>query len=110
MVFGAAVSNFTFVQYSDENNFVIDQRGHNTWIKGEASIFLKENDDRLILNTAVTNISYSDEGVIVLNNDGSCIEAEHAVVTFSVGVLQHDVVTFDPVSTPYPNAHVQDFD
>jgi polyamine oxidase len=33
-------------------------------------------------------------------NDGSCIEAEYAICTFSLGVLQQEVVVFDP---PFPS-------
>lgn len=94
--FGIANYNTTFYQWSDENNYVWDQRGFNTFIVGEAYTYLSPNDTRLWLNTIVTNISYSDSGVTVYNEDGSCIEAEYAVCTFSVGVLQHDVVTFVP--------------
>lgn len=57
MVFNFAVNNFTFLQYSEDNYFIIDQRGHDTWIKGEASTFLRENDPRLLLNTIVSNMS-----------------------------------------------------
>ncbi|KAL8825779.1 MAG: hypothetical protein Q9191_004200 [Dirinaria sp. TL-2023a] len=92
----AFVPNTTFYQFSDENNYVFDQRGFNAFIKGEASTFLKNEDPRLILNTIVTNISYSDTGVTIYNQDGSCIEAEHAICTFSLGVLQNDAVTFSP--------------
>ncbi|KAK7716792.1 hypothetical protein SLS63_010995 [Diaporthe eres] len=97
LVFNSAVNNFTFLQYSGKNNFVIDQRGHNTWIKGEASTFLEEDDPRLLLETIVSNIEYSDEGVEVTMEDGSCISADYAVCTFSLGVLQHEsAVEFDP--------------
>lgn len=34
--------------------------------------------------------------MIIYNQDGSCITADYAINTFSLGVLQHDVVTFDP--------------
>lgn len=95
--------NTSFYQYSQENNFVWDHRGFNTIIKGEASTFLNctadydcSGDPRLLLNTIVTNITYSDTGVTVTNDDGSCIEAEYAICTFSLGVLQHEVVSFDP--------------
>jgi len=88
--------NTSFYQWSDENNYVWDQRGFNTFIVGEAYTFLTPNDTRLWLNTTVTNISYSDKGVTVHNEDGSCIDAKYAVCTFSVGVLQQDVVTFEP--------------
>lgn len=91
------MNNFTFLQYSGKNNFVIDQRGHNTWIKGEASTFLDEDDPRLLLNTIVSNIEYSDDGVEVTMEDGSCVSADYAVCTFSLGVLQHEsAVDFDP--------------
>ncbi|MCJ1371145.1 hypothetical protein MMC20_002360 [Loxospora ochrophaea] len=91
--------NTTFYQYSEANNYVFDPRGFNTFIKGEASTFLKPNDTRLLLNTVVTNVSYSDKGVTVYNDDGSCIDADYAICTFSLGVLQNDAVTFDP---PFP--------
>ncbi|KAI9821058.1 MAG: hypothetical protein M1827_003791 [Pycnora praestabilis] len=88
--------NTTFYQYSDANNYVFDRRGFNQFIKTEAATFLAANDSRLLLNTIVTNITYSDNSVTVYNADGSCIEADYAICTFSLGVLQNDVVTFDP--------------
>ncbi|KZT22391.1 putative flavin-containing polyamine oxidase [Neolentinus lepideus HHB14362 ss-1] len=88
--------NTTFYQFSEENNYVWDQRGFNTFIKGEAYTYLKPNDTRLLLNTVVTNITYSDNGVRIDNADGSCITAEYAICTFSLGVLQNDDVTFSP--------------
>lgn len=48
-----------------------------------ASTFLQKNDSRLRLNTIVTNISYTDDSVSVFNHDGSCIEADYAISTFS---------------------------
>jgi polyamine oxidase len=97
MVFGVAVHNFTFRQFSSENRFVTDQRGHNAWIKGEASEFLL--DEQLLLNTVVTKISQESAthpSVRIDTHDGGCIEAEHAICTFSLGVLQHDDVAFEP--------------
>lgn len=92
---------------SDENNFVYDSRGFNTIVKGEASEFLNctENfncfgDPHLLLNTPVTNVSYSDSGVTITTDNGTCIEADYAICTFSVGVLQNEAVTFDP---PFPD-------
>ena len=57
---------------ADENNYVFDERGFNAFIKGEANTFLKPNDPRLLLNTIVSNISYSDDVVKIYNQDGSC--------------------------------------
>ena len=95
-MFGVTNYNVTYYTYSDENQFVIDERGFKAWLVGEASTFLSEDDPRLMLNTIVTNISYSDNGVTVYNEDGSCIEADYAICTFSLGVLQEDAVTFEP--------------
>ena len=63
---------------------MLDDRGFNLFIKKEASTFLKpKKDDRLLLNTIVSNISYSDDAVKIINQDGSCIVAEFAICTFS---------------------------
>src|SRR6266536_6033970 len=95
-LFSVVNYNTTFYQYSDENNFVFDSRGFNAFIKGEASTFLTPNDPRLLLNTIVKEIDYSDNGVMVTNKDGSCIQAEYTICTFSLGVLQNEVVKFKP--------------
>ncbi|KAI4593551.1 hypothetical protein KJ359_009237 [Pestalotiopsis sp. 9143b] len=111
LVFNEAVSNFTFVQFSDENNFIIDQRGHNTWIKGEASEFLAPGDTRLLLNTTVTNIKYSLTGVEIDTAGGDCICADYAICTFSVGVLQHeDAVSFEPPLPPWKRTAIEMFE
>lgn len=80
-----------------------DSRGFNTIVKGEAAEFLNctadyncSGDSRLLLDTIVTNITYSDDGVVVLTEDGSCLAADFAICTFSLGVLQNEVVGFEP--------------
>jgi polyamine oxidase len=75
---------------------VWDQRGYNALIIGEAHEFLESNDPRLLLNTTVKAIRYESDGVKIRMKDGSCIEADYAICTFSVGVLQNDVVEFKP--------------
>ncbi|KAF4463796.1 N1-acetylpolyamine oxidase [Fusarium albosuccineum] len=107
--FGIAGNNATFKHFSDETNLVIDQRGYNAWIIGEAEEFLKEDDPRLLLNTTVKKIHYGKEGVIILNEDDSCIEAEFAICTFSVGVLQNEAVTFDPVLPRWKREAIEQF-
>ena len=88
--------NTTFYQYSEENNYVFDERGYSAFISGEASTFLEEDDPRLMLNTIVSDITYSNNGVTIHTADGSCIQADYAICTFSIGVLQHDEVAFHP--------------
>jgi polyamine oxidase len=108
-VFGITGYNLTFYQFSEDNNFVVDQRGFNAWLKGVASTFLQPNDTRLLLNTIVTNVSYSDTGVTVTNDDGSCIEADYAICTFSLGVLQNDAVTFEPELPEWKDVAIANF-
>lgn len=96
LVFGAAGDNLTFNQFSDANNLVTDPRGFRYLAEAESQTFLKPGDAKLVLNTKVTNVTYSDSGVTVHNADGSCISAAYAICTFSLGVLQSGVVSFAP--------------
>lgn len=41
-------------------------------------------------------MAYSNDGVTLHMDDGSCIQADYAVCTASLGVLQNDVVKFEP--------------
>ncbi|KAJ5123089.1 hypothetical protein N7448_009186 [Penicillium atrosanguineum] len=108
-IFGSAGSNLTFNQFSDENNYVWDQRGYNRIIKKEASTFLKKNDPRLHLNSVITNVTYSDDGVTIHKEDGSCVQAAYAVCTFSLGVLQNDAVSFAPELPSWKQTAIQKF-
>ena len=109
MVFGAVGNNYTFGQFGDQNNMCIDQRGFNTWIKGEASTFLANNDQRLLLNSIVSNIQYSSTGVKITHSNG-CIQADQAIVTFSLGVLQHESVTFTPELPDWKKTAIEMFE
>jgi polyamine oxidase len=108
-VFGVAGSNVTFDLFSDANNYVWDQRGFNTFIIGEASEFLSQNDSRLMLETTVASIKHSNKTVTVDFEDGSCVEAEHVICTFSLGVLQNDVVDFDPPLPKWKREAIEQF-
>ncbi|KAK4061428.1 hypothetical protein Trihar35433_9755 [Trichoderma harzianum] len=108
-IFGVAGSNLTFNQFSDANNFVIDPRGYSAIIDGEASTFLTKNDTRLLLNTRITNITYSDHGVTVYNHDGSCVSADYAISTFSLGVLQSNAIGFSPQLPGWKQDAIQNF-
>jgi polyamine oxidase len=108
-LFSVVNYNTTFYQYSDENNYVFDPRGFSAFIKGEASTFLKKNDPRLLLNTIVNEIDYNADGVKVTNKDGSCIQADYAICTFSLGVLQNDVVKFKPDLPSWKQQSIETF-
>ncbi|KAI1777977.1 amine oxidase [Hypoxylon cercidicola] len=134
-LFGITGYNLTFYQFSDENNFVWDQRGFNAFVIGEAYEFLEENDPRVLLETVVKGISYGPDGVTIHIDDGSCIEAQrqsliplyfdvqsylnpsnmdkgyndYAIATFSVGVLQNDVVEFKPPLPRWKREAIEQF-
>ncbi|KAH8690275.1 putative flavin-containing polyamine oxidase [Talaromyces proteolyticus] len=110
LVYGIVNYNTSFYQWSNVNNFVWDQRGFNTWLNGEASTFLKKNDSRLRLNTVVTNVTYSDTGVTVTDSHGDCVQADYAICTFSVGVLQNDAVSFEPEFPDWKQDGIEVFD
>ncbi|KAL8775970.1 MAG: hypothetical protein Q9194_003469 [Teloschistes cf. exilis] len=70
---------------------------------------MHDKDPRLLLNTVVTNISYDDSGVKVYNQDGSCIHADYAICTFSLGVLQSDDISFDPELPSWKQEGIETF-
>ncbi|KAH6884599.1 hypothetical protein B0T10DRAFT_462929 [Thelonectria olida] len=107
--FGIAGNNATFNYYNDMSNLVWDQRGYNTLLIGEAHEFLTSNDPRLLLNTTVKAIRYASDGVKIRMKDGSCIEADYAICTFSVGVLQNEVVEFKPALPRWKREAVEQF-
>ncbi|KAF5251167.1 hypothetical protein FANTH_3711 [Fusarium anthophilum] len=105
-VYGVAGNNATFKHFSDETNLVVDQRGYNAWLVGEANEFLKKNDPRLRLKTTVKRIEYTANGVKIDTSQG-CVEADYAICTFSVGVLQNDAVDFKPTLPRWKREAIQ---
>ncbi|KDQ59970.1 hypothetical protein JAAARDRAFT_56889 [Jaapia argillacea MUCL 33604] len=91
-------NNFTFDPseggFSDENYLCIDQRGFKTIVQAEASEFLDQH--QVLYNATITDIAYSPSGVQVSLADGRVINGQYSIVTFSLGVLQHDDVVFEP--------------
>ncbi|KAF8316776.1 amine oxidase [Clavulina sp. PMI_390] len=86
-----------YVGFGSGDQMVVDQRGYKHILLSEAASFLKPT--QTLLNATVANISYSASGVTVYLVDGTQLTADHALVTFSVGVLQHTDVVFQP---PFP--------
>ncbi|KAF7732131.1 hypothetical protein EC973_006386 [Apophysomyces ossiformis] len=102
-IYAAVSENATsssFGPNSEGNLFVLDKRGFKYPFIQEAKKFLKENDPRLKLNTKVTTIEYDRNGVRIHTDRGELIEADYAIVTFSLGVLQNDDVKWSP---PFPS-------
>ncbi|KIO17971.1 hypothetical protein M407DRAFT_226715 [Tulasnella calospora MUT 4182] len=92
-------NNFTFDAsrggFSDENLLSVDQKGFKHILQDEAATFLKASN--VLLSSTVKDINYSDSGVSVKLESGDELKAKYALVTFSVGVLQHpEDVKFEP--------------
>ncbi|KAF9529043.1 amine oxidase [Crepidotus variabilis] len=85
--------------FSDENNMSVDQRGFKTLIQKEAAEFLKPN--QIVYNSTIKKIQYTDHGATVTLANGLTYTGEYALCTFSLGVLQHDDVTFEPSLPEY---------
>ncbi|KAI0003380.1 amine oxidase [Russula compacta] len=91
-------NNFTFNLdqggFSAENLLTTDQRGFASIVQTEAAEFLSK--EQVQLNATVKTIRYSDDRVSVSLSDGSSLSADYVLVTFSLGVLQHEDVLFEP--------------
>ncbi|CAF3514650.1 unnamed protein product [Rotaria sp. Silwood2] len=92
---GAAINNNeTFITWSADDEFVIDQRGYATLVREEAKNFA--TNENILYNSVVKNIVYSDTAVNITLANGTTILADYAICTFSIGVLQHNDVKFIP--------------
>ena len=68
--------------------------GYKHMIQAEAATFLKSS--QVSYNSNIKNVTYTTSGVSIMLANGKKITADHAIVTFSVGVLQNYDVTFHP--------------
>ncbi|KAJ3526927.1 hypothetical protein NM688_g8196 [Phlebia brevispora] len=87
-------NNSTFTGFSEDNLLSVDQRGFKTILHSEAEAFL--SPEQLRFNSTVSRIRYSANGVEVALDDGRELTADYAICTFSLGVLQHSSVAFEP--------------
>ena len=59
------------------------------------------------LNSVVKNVAYSSEGVSVTLVNGTTLKADYALVSFSLGVLQNEDVTWEPEFPAWKTEAVQ---
>eukprot|EP00118_Oscarella_pearsei_P017922 m.180435 g.180435 ORF g.180435 m.180435 type:complete len:506 (+) comp39254_c0_seq1:147-1664(+) len=59
-------------------------------------IFSGDLRDNLVLNAKVTSISRTESGVTVTTEGGATYQGDYAIVTFSLAVLQRNLVAFTP--------------
>ncbi|KAI3873411.1 hypothetical protein MKW98_008063 [Papaver atlanticum] len=92
----------TFTDFGEDLYLVADPRGFESVVYYLAKQFLTTNDagditdPRLQLNKAVTEIQHSKNGVVVKTEDGSVYEAAYVMVSVSIGVLQTNLINFEP--------------
>ncbi|WOL18620.1 hypothetical protein Cni_G27417 [Canna indica] len=93
----------TFADYGDDIYFVADKRGYEYLVYKMATEFLETDEDnnivdpRLHLGEVVINIDYSEEETATVStDDGSVYKADFVLVSVNLGVLQSDLINFDP--------------
>ncbi|CAA7031483.1 unnamed protein product [Microthlaspi erraticum] len=91
----------TYVDFGEREFLVADERGYECLLYKMAEEFLFTShgnilDNRLKLNKVVREIQQSKNGVLVKTEDGSEYEANYVIVSASIGVLQSDLLSFQP--------------
>ncbi|RDX60521.1 Polyamine oxidase 1, partial [Mucuna pruriens] len=91
----------TFTEFGEREFLVADERGYDYLLykMAEEFLFTSEGrilDSRLKLNQVVREIQHSGSGVSVITEDCCVYEANYVIVSVSIGVLQSDLVAFDP--------------
>lgn len=94
----------TYTEWGPDYLFIDDPRGYQGVIEGLASEFLDiddlENENRILMNSPIATVKYDGDGVTVVLRNGTEYTADYGVITFSIGVLQSDIVEFEP-ELPY---------
>lgn len=92
----------TFTEFGDKEFMVADDRGYEHIVRKLSEEFLQYSgsghvvDDRLKLNKVVTEIQYTNHGATVKTEDGSIYMAKYVISSVSLGVLQSDLIKFNP--------------
>jgi polyamine oxidase len=90
---------------SEDNGFSTDQRGFKTFIQKEAEEVPKP--EQMLLNATIKNVCYPGMGVTIISVDGPKLSADYTLNTFSLGVLQHDDITFEPEPPLWKQEEIQ---
>ena len=70
-----------------------------TWYDFVDRHFAAPVKDRIIFNQVVVSIDYGGDRVVVTTREGKRYEADRVIVTVSPGVLQNDLISFEPALT-----------
>ena len=80
------------IEYNDRDYLVTDPRGYSVFLREMAKSF----DSNIKLNQIVTKVNYGKTSVKVETKAGLVVNADYAICTLPLGVLQNHAVTFDP--------------
>ncbi|XP_027354836.1 polyamine oxidase 1-like [Abrus precatorius] len=99
----------TFTDFGEREFLVADERGYEYLLYRMAEDFLftsegKLLDSRLKFNQVVRELQHSKSGVTVITEDGCSYEANYVILSVSIGVLQSDLIAFNP---PLPKWKVE---
>lgn len=91
----------TYTEFGAREFLVADDRGYEYIVHKLAEEFLESEgghvvDERLKLDKVVREIHYTNCGVRVKIEDGSVYSGKYAIVSVSLGVLQSDLIKFNP--------------
>ncbi|CAL9230178.1 unnamed protein product [Arabidopsis halleri] len=105
----------TYVDFGEREFLVADQRGYECLLYKMAEEFLFTShgnilDNRLKLNQVVREVQQSRNGVVVKTEDGSVFEANYVIVSASIGVLQSDLLSFQPLLPRWKTEAIQKCD
>ncbi|XP_006856901.2 polyamine oxidase [Amborella trichopoda] len=105
----------TMSYYGEDEQFVADERGYEYLVHRLAGEFMETNsgnvtDKRLHLEKVVREIQYGESGVTILVEDGSVYNADHAILSVSIGVLQSKLIRFKPELPRWKRLSIFKFD
>ncbi|KAM0830209.1 hypothetical protein ACQ4PT_066338 [Festuca glaucescens] len=107
----------TFNNFGEDVYFVADQRGYESVVHHVAGQYLETDpesgdivDPRFKLNMVVREITYSHSGVTVRTEDDKVYRADYAIVSASLGVLQTDLIRFEPQLPSWKTMSIYQFD
>ena len=86
-----------------------DTRGYAVIIENMLNEIIGNNTEMLKLNKTVTGIAQGEHSITVTVDGGETYDADYVVLTFSLGVLQDDRVTFTPALPEWKQDAIQHF-
>mmetsp|Transcript_61490 Transcript_61490/g.159650 ORF Transcript_61490/g.159650 Transcript_61490/m.159650 type:complete len:1373 (+) Transcript_61490:69-4187(+) len=96
----------TYHDFGERECMVNDPRGFSEVLRGMATAF--NLSSKIRFNQTVRSISYDSSIVSVATQDAS-YHADHVIVTFSVGVLQNELVDFRPALPEWKSQAIQKY-